>query len=304
MSYALVACVGGQPADPGARDRHHGENCSTSRLRILPAVRYGGTIASVHGLCRSLAAPRPRRARLYDQRQRRHRFAGSSRHSGGHRRREGLVLSVAAVQALYWAPSMRQQLRSHVRRVRSRAHARDVSLAAVGGGAQRACGRRALCRVAARHAGERPDRAEERALESGTDCVHRAAHVRARRGDPRHQRARGRRGRHVRIPAALRCAKFRMAPISIPKREPSRTRSARSSTARPTCCFSAASTGRRDSIDCCAAFARVDDARLVIAGNDEDQYRPALEAEGSASWGSPIASRSPDRCTAPAKPRC
>ncbi len=27
-----------------------------------------------------------------------------------------------------------------------------------------------------------------------------------------------------------------------------------------------------------AAFARVDDARLVIAGNDDDQYRPALEA--------------------------
>ena len=26
-----------------------------------------------------------------------------------------------------------------------------------------------------------------------------------------------------------------------------------------------------------AAFARVDDARLVIAGNDEEQYRPALE---------------------------
>ena len=130
MSYALVAWWG--------------VNRLLSRLAIgrllkilhvvasyLPAVRYGGTIVSVHGLCRALAR------RGHDV----HVFTTSVDGPGDSAvphntavddgRRQGLVFPVAAgAPAVFRAAARRHASQSRAR-VRRRPHARDLFVAAV-----------------------------------------------------------------------------------------------------------------------------------------------------------------------------
>lgn len=80
----------------------------------LPAVRYGGTIASVHGLCRSLAA------RGHDV----HVFTTSVDGDTDSPVPHGTAVDIDGVKVwyfhsprfrrVYWAPSMRQQFRSRI----------------------------------------------------------------------------------------------------------------------------------------------------------------------------------------------
>ncbi len=80
----------------------------------LPAVRYGGTIASVHGLCRSLAA------RGHDV----HVYTTSVDGVADSQVPHDAPVDMDGVKVwyfqsprfrrVYWAPSMRPQLRSHV----------------------------------------------------------------------------------------------------------------------------------------------------------------------------------------------
>ena len=135
MSYALVAWW---VANRLTRERAIAISVKLLHVAAsyLPAVRYGGTIASVHGLCRSLAA------RGHDV----HVYTTSVDGAADSPVPHDTPVDIDGVKVwyfqsprfrrVYWAPAMRQQLRSQRRRVRSRPHACHVSLAAVGGGAQ------------------------------------------------------------------------------------------------------------------------------------------------------------------------
>ena len=120
---------------------------------------------------------------------------------------------------------------------------------------------------------------QERDLESGVDRLHRAAQPRRRRGDSRDQPPRGGRGRGVRILAAARCARFRTASISIGaggERVAGDCR--RRSTSGPYVLFLGRINWKKGLDRLIAALPHAPGVRLVVAGNDEEGYQPALES--------------------------
>jgi glycosyltransferase involved in cell wall biosynthesis len=105
--------VGGQPVDTGSPCSYPLKLLHVAAT-YLPAVRYGGTIASVHGLCRSLAA------RGHDV----HVYTTSVDGAADSPVAHDTPVDIDGVKVwyfqsprfrrVYWAPAMRQHLRLHV----------------------------------------------------------------------------------------------------------------------------------------------------------------------------------------------
>ena len=255
---------------------------------------YGGTIASVHGLCRSLAA------RGHDV----HVFTTSVDGAADSPVPHDAPVDIDGVKVwyfqsprfrrVYWAPAMRRQLRSHVGEF-DLVHTHAMYLWPLWAAARSAHAAGVPYVVSPRGMLEKGLIEQKSALwkagliafiERRTFERAAAIHVTSA--------PRGRRSRHIRIPAALRCAKSRTAPISNPR--PGTVPDAISQIVNgpPYVLFLGRINWKKGLDRLLAAFARAG----RCATGDRGQRRGAVPAgsrsEGRGSSGSPIASRSPD----------
>ncbi len=152
----------------------------------LPAVRYGGPIQSVHGLCAALAA------RGHDV----HVFTTNVDGPGDSAVPLGRPVDMDGVNVwyfpsrwlrrLYWSPPMARALKRDVGTFDLAAPAFGLPVADVGGSARGASGGHPLRAVAARNAGEGPDPVTQPHREDRVDDTDRARQSRACRRDSRH----------------------------------------------------------------------------------------------------------------------
>lgn len=242
----------------------------------LPAVRYGGTIASVHGLCRSLAA------RGHDV----HVFTTSVDGNTDSPVAHETPVDVDGVtvwyfqsprfRRVYWAPAMRRRLRSHVGEF-DLVHTHAMYLWPLWAAARSAHAAGIPYVVSPRGMLERGLIEQKSAfwkagliafIERRTFERAAAIHVTSAR-EAEEAAAFGFHLPAVReIPngadLALETGTVSEA-ISLVVNGP------------PYVLFLGRLNWKKGLDRLLAAFARVDDARLVIAGHDDDQYRPALE---------------------------
>ena len=253
MSYALVAWWARQPPDARARDRRHGE--AAARRGVVPA---GGPLRR-HDRVGARPVPgaggaRPRRARLHDQRRRRRaiRRCRTASRSTSTASRSG-TFSRSTFRRLYWAPRDAAALRDRTSREFDVVHTHAIYLWPLWAAARDARDAAGVPYVVS------PRGMLEKDLIEQKSALWKAALIGVRREAQRSSAprrftspaARGGRGRARSASTLPRGrARFRTASISIARpATASPARSPRSSTAGPTCCFSAASTGRRGSID-------------------------------------------------------
>jgi glycosyltransferase involved in cell wall biosynthesis len=242
----------------------------------LPAVRYGGTIASVHGLCRSLAA------RGHDV----HVFTTSVDGAADSPVPHDVPVDLDGVKVwyfqsprfrrVYWAPSMRQRLRSHVGEfdlvhthamylwplwaaARS-AHAAGVPYVVSPRGMlekglieqKSALWKAGLIAFIERRTFERAAAIHVTSAREAEEAAAFGFHLRAVREIPN--------GADLE-PETGTVADAISQIVNGP----------------PYVLFLGRINWKKGLDRLLAAFARVDDARLVIAGNDDDHYRPALK---------------------------
>ncbi len=263
-----------------ATDRQAGEFRAVRLLHVsasyLPAVRYGGTIASVHGLCRSLAA------RGHDV----HVFTTSVNGDADSPVPHNTPVDIDGVKVwyfrsprfrrLYWAPSMRQQLRLRVAEfdlvhthamylwplwvaARSAAAAGVPYIVSPRGMLEKglieqksALLKAGLVAFIERRTFERAAAIHVTSAREAEEAATFGFHLRAVREIPNGAELDPETGT---VPDAI--AHIVNGP--------------------PYVLFLGRINWKKGLDRLLAAFARLDDARLVIAGNDDDRYRPALE---------------------------
>jgi glycosyltransferase involved in cell wall biosynthesis len=242
----------------------------------LPALRYGGTIASVHGLCRSLAA------RGHDV----HVFTTSVDGTTDSPVPHDTPVDIDGVKVwyfqsprfrrVYWAPAMRRQLRLHVGGF-DLVHTHAMYLWPLWAAARSAHAAGVPYVVSPRGMLEKGLIEQKSALwkagliafiERRTFERAAAIHVTSAR-EAEEAATFGFQLRCVReIPNG---ADLESATGTVPDAI------SRIVNGPPYVLFLGRINWKKGLDRLLAAFARLDDARLVIAGNDEDQYRPALE---------------------------
>jgi glycosyltransferase involved in cell wall biosynthesis len=243
----------------------------------LPAVRYGGTIASVHGLCAALAA------RGHDV----HVFTTSVNGDTDSPVPHDTPVDIDGVKVwyfqsprfrrVYWAPAMRRQLRSHVADF-DLVHTHAMYLWPLWAAARSAHAAGVPYVVSPRGMLEKGLIEQKSALlkagliafiERRTFERAAAIHVTsAREAD-----------QAATFGFQLRCV--REIPNGADLESESGTvpdAISQIANGPPYVLFLGRINWKKGLDRLLAAFARLDDGRLVIAGNDEDQYRPALEA--------------------------
>lgn len=243
----------------------------------LPAVRYGGTIASVHGLCRSLAA------RGHDV----HVYTTSVDGDADSPVPHDAPVDIDGVKVwyfqsprfrrVYWAPAMRQQLRLHVGEF-DLVHTHAMYLWPLWVAARSAHAAGVPYVVSPRGMLEKGLIEQKSALlKAGLIAFierrtfERAAAIHVTSAREAEQAATF--GFHLRCVREIpNGADLESETGTVPDVI------SQIVNGPPYVLFLGRINWKKGLDRLLAAFARVDDARLVIAGNDEDHYRPALEA--------------------------
>ena len=242
----------------------------------LPAVRYGGTIASVHGLCRSLAA------RGHDVHVCTTSVNGDTDSPVPHNTPVDIdgvkvwYFQSPRFRRVYWAPSMRQHLRTHVAEF-DLLHTHAMYLWPLWAAARRAHAARVPYVVSPRGMLEKGLIEQKSALlkagliafvERRTFERAAAIHVTsAREADEA-----------AMFGFRLRCVREIPNGADLDPETGTVPEAIRQIVNGPPYVLFLGRINWKKGLDrLLAAFARLDDGRLVIAGTDDDHYRPALE---------------------------